>query len=234
MLRRMIVEAKRPSCSVCKAVVGGVTRRLGPAARFGYTISMALVLPQICERALLERFLRAEAMALWSVRSAQARDVPPHALSFLHRHEEDERTHLRQFEMLLGMSSWERTNPPRVPSQWWALAVRLYGYEALGLEFAKLLAGVRPDLASILADEEAHVGFFEREIRAILAGGDGAAQGARTAARAWWKQLPRTVDRYLGDESLVPYRAVLRREILGSIKRRLTVLGLLEGTAESS
>ncbi len=195
---------------------------------------MVLVLPQNCERALLERFLRAEAMALWSVRSAQARDVPPRVLSFLHRHEQDEEAHLRQFEMLLGMPSWNRTSPPRVPSQWWVLAVHLYGYEALGLEFAKLLARVRPDLSMILADEEAHVGFYEREIRALLASGDGMAQGVRTAARVWWKRLPRTVDRYLGDESLAPYRAALRREILGSIKRRLTALELLEGTAESS
>lgn len=172
-------------------------------------------------------------MALRSVRSAQARDVPPHVLAFLRRHEEDEQAHLRRFETLLGASSWDRVAPPKVPSQWWALAVHLYGYEALGLEFAKLLAGVRPDLASILADEEAHVGFFEREIRAILAGGDGMAQGARTAARAWWKRLPRTVDRYLGDESLAPYRADLRRVILDSIARRLRRLGLLEGAFDS-
>jgi hypothetical protein len=194
---------------------------------------MSLVLPQTCERALLERFLKAEAMALRSVRSAQAREVPPHVLAFLRRHEEDEQAHLRRFEALLGASSWDRMTPPKVPSQWWALAVHLYGYEALGLEFAKLLVGVRPDLASILEDEEVHVGFFEGEIGRILAGGDGAAQGARTAARAWWKRLPQTVDRYLGDESLAPYRADLRRVILDSITRRLCRLGLLEGAFDS-
>ncbi len=169
-------------------------------------------------------------MALRSVRSAQARAVPPHVLAFLRRHEKDEQAHLRRFEALLGTSSWDRMAPPQVPSQWWALAVHLYGYEALGLEFAKLLAGVRPDLASILADEETHVGFFERELRTILAGGGGAAAGARLAARGLWKRLPRTVDRYLGDESLAPFRAGLRRMILDCIGRRLRRLGLLEGT----
>ncbi|MEW6246064.1 MAG: hypothetical protein AB1555_05065 [Nitrospirota bacterium] len=173
-------------------------------------------------------------MALRSVRSAQAQAVPPHVLAFLRRHEEDEQAHLRRFEALLGTSSWDRMAPPQVPSQWWALAVHLYGYEALGLEFAKLLAGVRPDLASILADEETHVGFFEREIRAILAGGGGVATGARLAARAWWKRLPRTVDRYLGDESLAPFRADLRRVILHSIERRFVALGLLAGSFEWS
>jgi hypothetical protein len=194
---------------------------------------MSLVLPQTCERALLERFLKAEAMALRSVRSAQAREVPPHVLAFLRRHEEDEQAHLRRFEALLGASSWDRMALPKVPSQWWALAVHLYGYEALGLEFAKLLVGVRPDLASILEDEEVHVRFFEEEIGRILAGGDGAAQGARTAARAWWKRLPQTVDRYLGDESLAPYRADLRRVLLDSIARRLCRFGLLEGAFDS-
>ncbi len=173
-------------------------------------------------------------MALWSVRSAQVRDVPPHVLAFLRRHEEDEQAHLRRFETLLGASSWDRVAPPKVPSQWWALAVHLYGYEALGLEFAKLLAGVRPDLAAILADEETHVGFFEREIRAILTGGDGAATGARMTARAWWKRLPRTVERYLRDASLAPYRAGLRRAILESIERRLIGLGLLEKAFDRS
>ena len=37
--------------------------------------------------------------------------------------------------------------------------MHLYGYEALGLEFARLLVGLRPDLTSILEDEEVHVGF---------------------------------------------------------------------------
>src|SRR5688572_23316159 len=102
-------------------------------------------LPQTCEQALLEQFLKAESMALRLVRSAQAKDVPPGVLLFLRRHEEEESRHLRQFEQLLGTTSTASTALPRVPSQWWVLAVHLFGYEALGLEFAKLLAAVRPD-----------------------------------------------------------------------------------------
>lgn len=188
---------------------------------------MNVILPHTCERALLERFLRAEAMALWSVRSAQTQDVPSHVLKFLRQHEEDEQEHLRRFEALVGEQSWGKSAPPRVPTQWWALAVHLYGYESLGLEFAKLLAGLRPDLSSILEDEETHVGFFEREIQQILAGEEVFAQLATTAACAWWRRLPRTLDRYLGDETLAPYRAELRRTILIAIEERLTRLGLI-------
>ena len=129
-------------------------------------------LPSSCERAILEQFLKAEAMALWAVRSAQAQDVPPGVLQFLRRHEEEESQHLKQFELLLGTSSHGKTVLPRMPSQWRVLAVHLYGYETLGLEFARLLIGLRPDLISILEDEEVHVGFFEHEIRAILVHGD--------------------------------------------------------------
>ena len=107
------------------------------------------------------------------------------------------------------------------------LAVLLFGYEALGLEFATLLATVRPDLADILEDEQVHVGFFEKELRAILAGGESGAQQAREAARTWWKKLPRTVDRYLGDPSLAPYRTELRHHILSIIQERFIALGLL-------
>src|SRR5947207_1670457 len=121
-------------------------------------------LPHTCERALLEQFLKAESMALWLVRGAQAQDVPPVALRFLRRHEEEEARHLQQFEQLLGTPSHGRSAPPRVPSRWCVLAVHLYGYEALGLEFARLLVVVRPDLSSILKDEEVHVGFFENEV----------------------------------------------------------------------
>src|SRR2546427_9336418 len=95
-------------------------------------------IPSSCERAILEQFLKAEAMALWAVRSAQAQDVPPGVLQFLRRHEE-EAQHLKQFELLLGMSSHSKTALPRMPSQWRILAVHLYGSETLGLEFAKLL-----------------------------------------------------------------------------------------------
>ena len=48
-----------------------------------------MVLPQTCEKALLERFLRAEAMALWAVRAAQMQNLPRHVQTFLQRHEID-------------------------------------------------------------------------------------------------------------------------------------------------
>ena len=186
-----------------------------------------MVLPQTCEKALLERFLRAEAMALWAVRAAQMQNLPRHVQTFLQRHEIDEQDHLRQFEGMLGTTSQRAPTLPTVPSQWEMLAVLLFGYEALGLEFATLLATVRPDLADILEDEQVHVGFFEQELKIILAGGEVGAQQAREAARTWWKKLPRTVDRYLGDPSLAPYRTELRQHILSAIQDRFTALGLL-------
>ncbi|TKS59089.1 MAG: hypothetical protein EWM73_03366 [Nitrospira sp.] len=105
--------------------------------------------------------------------------------------------------------------------------MHLYGYETLGLEFARLLVGLRPDLTSILKDEEVHVGFFEHEVRAILVHGEPAAEGARQAAQAWRRRLPRTVDRYLQDESLAPFRVELRRHILDVIDARFLAVGLL-------
>jgi hypothetical protein len=184
-------------------------------------------LPSTCERAILEQFLKAEAMALWAVRSAQAQDVPPVALQFLRRHEEEEAQHLKQFELLLGVSSHGKTALPRMPRQWRILVVHLYGYEALGLEFARLLVSLRPDLTSILEDEEVHVGFFEHEARAILAQGGPAADGARQAAQAWRRRLPRTVDRYFQDESLAPFRGDLRQHILDVIDERFLAVGLV-------
>ncbi len=186
-----------------------------------------VVLPSQCERALLERFLKAEAMAMWAVQAAQAQDIPAPVLAFLRHHEADEARHLRRFEEMLGVRSWGRTVLPAVPHQWCALAVLLYGYEALGLEFAKLLAAVRPDLTDILRDEEIHVGFFERQLRELLRDHDGAARCARATARAWWRKLPRTLDRYLRDESLEPFRGDLRVTILASIERGLIALDLL-------
>jgi hypothetical protein len=183
-------------------------------------------LPAACERALLERFLRAEAMAMWAVRSAQVH-APPRALAFLRRHEEEEQAHLRQFEALTGVAAREKSALPRVPEQWHALAVQLFGYEALGLEFARLLAGVRPDLGKILEDEEVHVAFFEKEVREILAAGRGPANGAREFARAWLRRLPKTLDRYLRGDGLDPFRDALREEILAAIRRRFASLGLL-------
>ncbi len=176
---------------------------------------------------MLERFLKAEAMALWTVRSSQLQDVPPNVLIFLQRHEADERDHLAQFESLLGCRSHERERLPSVPKQWPALAVHLFGYEALGLEFALLLADVRPDLSSILEDERAHVGFFEREIGKILSGDSIAAEQARASARAWWSKLPRTLDRYLKHEAIEPFRSSLAGRILSSIERRLIEAKLL-------
>lgn len=188
-------------------------------------------LPPTCERAILEQFLKAEAMALWAVRSAQAQDVPPGALKFLRRHEEEEAQHLKQFELLLGVSSHDKTALPRMPSQWRILVVHLYGYEALGLEFARLLVSLRPDLTSILEDEEGHVEFFEREVLSILIQGGPVAQGTRQAARAWRRRLPRTVDRYLRDGSLAPFREGLRRHLLDAIDERFLAVGLLTGEA---
>lgn len=190
---------------------------------------MDFVLPASCETALLERFLKAEAMALWSVRSAQAKEVPPGVLQFLRRHEEEEAQHLKEFEARLGVRSHSREKLPRVPSQWWALVIHLYGYETLGLEFAKLLVQVQPDLQSILDDEEVHVGFFEEEVRKVLAEGGTTAEGAKASAKAWWRRLPPTVDRYLEGESLMPFRMELRQLILDAIRARFAYVGLLDG-----
>jgi hypothetical protein len=187
-----------------------------------------MILPASCERPLLERFLKAEAMAMWSVRAAQTSAVPAHVVTFLRRHEAEEQAHLKQFESILGVQSWEKPMLPRVPRQWEALAVHLYGYETLGLEFAKLLAGLRPDLSGIVADEEVHVTFFERELKRIVAGGGSAASAVRQSAQAWWKRLSRTLDRYLGDDSLDPYRADLRPAILTAIEERFVGIGLME------
>jgi len=189
------------------------------------------VLPPSCETALLERFLKAEAMALWSVRSAQAKEVPPGVLQFLRRHEEEEAQHLKEFEARLGVRSHTREKLPRVPSQWWALVIHLYGYETLGLEFAKLLVQVQPGLQSILDDEEVHVRFFEEEVVKVLAQGGTSAEGAKESARAWWRRLPPTVDRYLEGESLTLFRMELRQLILDAIHARFAHLGLLEGAS---
>lgn len=192
-------------------------------------------LPRICEQALLEQFLRAEAMALWAVRSAQWQDLPVNVRTFLQRHEADERDHLAQFESLLGRRSHERDRLRSMPRQWETLAVHLYGYETLGLEFAKLLADIRPDLSSILDDEHRHVGFFEREIGQILFGDSDAAEQARRSARAWWKKLPRTLDRYLEHETLGPFRLELTRRITRAIEGRFIRVGLMrESTSDCS
>jgi len=190
--------------------------------------TMSIRLPPECETALLERFLKAEAMALWTVRSARLQDVPPNVYAFLRKHEEDEQQHLAQFETMIGRQPRERERLPSVPRQWPALAVQIYGYESLGLEFAGLLLTVRPDLASILEDEVVHVGFFEEEVRRILRGTAESAEQAQISARAWWRKLPRTIDRYLEAAVLDPYRHMLAERILAAIGQRFTTTGLLK------
>ncbi len=193
---------------------------------------VSIRLPPECEAALLERFLKAEAMALWTVRSARLQDVPPNVYAFLRKHEEDEQKHLAQFEMLIGRPPRERDRLPSVPRQWSTLAVQIYGYESLGLEFARLLLTLRPDLAAILEDEIVHVGFFEREVRRILSGAPEAAEQACASARAWWRRLPRTVGRYLEAPALDPVRQRLTAHILEVIERRFVTTGLLERGVE--
>lgn len=204
------------------------SRTMRPIMGFPEQVPHLIRLPLSCESALLERFLKAEAMALWAVRASQLQDVPAHVHTFLQRHEADEQRHLAQFETLLGHRSYEREHLPIVPRQWPALAVQLFGYEALGLEFALLLAEVRPDLSSILDDERRHVGFFAREIDKILSGDQAMAGQAKTSAGAWWRKLPRTLDRYLGEPVFDPFRPGLTSGILASIERQFVQLGLLE------
>lgn len=206
---------------------------LDNAEWFAYHISMlspqettSIRLPPECEPALLERFLKAEAMALWTVRSAQQQDVPPHVYAFLRKHEEDEQQHLAQFEAMIDRQPRVRERLPSVPRQWPVLAVQIYGYESLGLEFARLLLQLRPDLASILDDEEVHVAFFEREIRRLL-GGDWAEQ-VRCSAVAWRRKLPTTVNRYLAAAVFDPFRMALAERILAVIERRFIETGLLQ------
>ncbi|MDF0666888.1 MAG: hypothetical protein P0119_12555 [Nitrospira sp.] len=185
-------------------------------------------LPPACETALLERFLKAEAMALWTVRSARLQqDVPPNVYAFLRKHEEDEQQHLAQFENMIGRRPRERERLPSVPRQWPALAVQLYGYESLGLELATLLVTLRPDLASIREDELVHVEFFEQEIHRLLRGEATGAEQARISALAWWRKLPRTVDRYLDAAVLDPHRKALAMQILAAIEQRFRGTGLL-------
>jgi hypothetical protein len=96
------------------------------------------------------------------------------------------------------------------------------------LEFAKLLVELRPDLSAIFEDEKQHVAFFERELAKMVARGGTTASTVQQSARAWWKRLSRTLDRYLGDESFEPYRAGLRLAVLGAIEERSLSIGLLE------
>ncbi|MBH0177146.1 MAG: hypothetical protein HP491_04610, partial [Nitrospira sp.] len=65
------------------------------------------------------------------------------------------------------------------------------------------------------------------EIGKILSGEQADAEQARTSARAWWRKLPRTLDRYLEDSALEPYRPELARRILSALECRLIGAGLL-------
>ena len=85
----------------------------------GITISercphMTIQLPATCERAILERFVKAEAMAMWAVKAAQTSAVPPHVQRFLSQHAQDEARHLRAFEATLGTRAREKPVLPRV------------------------------------------------------------------------------------------------------------------------
>jgi len=164
-------------------------------------------------------------MALRTVRSAQQQDVPPNVYAFLRKHEEDEQQHLAQFKAMVDRQSPDRERLPSVPRQWPVLAVQIYGYESLGLEFARLLRTLRPDLASIFDDEVVHVAFFEREIRRMLDGD--LAEQARRSAVAWRRKLPTTVNRYLAAAVFDPFRQALVENILAVIERRFTEVGLL-------
>ncbi len=192
------------------------------------SVDESVLLTSACESALLEQFLRAEAMALWAVRSAQLQYVPSNVQRFLRRHEQDEQEHLARFESIIGRRHAPRPRLPAVPHQWPALAVQLYGYESLGLEFAKLLVQLRPDLTAILEDETVHVGFFEEEIRRILSGDANAALQARVCARAWWKKLPKTIGRYLEAGELDPFRRMLHERILTALEKRMIQVGLFD------
>ena len=187
----------------------------------------SFTLPRECESALLDRFVKAEAMALWAVRSARLQNLPSNVQAFLRKHEEDESNHLRLFETLVGHSSHERSRLPAMPRQWPSLAVQLYGYESLGLEFARLLVVLRPDLASILADEQSHVEFFRQEISRLLASGGPQAEQARTSARSWWRKLPSTLNRYLESSTLDSVRCAVAARIRRSIGQRMVQSELL-------
>ena len=197
-------------------------------ADMGLCADNSVWLTPACESALLEQFLRAEAMALSAVRAAQLQQVPPNVQRFLRRHEEDEQEHLAQFESIIGRQHIPRSQLPSVPHQWPALAVQLYGYECLGLEFAKLLVQLRPDLTAIVEDEAVHVGFFEKELRQILSAGGKDAAHARLCAGAWWKKLPKTIRRYLAADVFDPFREALHERILSALQIQMGDLGLVK------
>lgn len=183
------------------------------------------------ERALLERFLRAESMAKYALRSALG-DVPPDVADFVRRQEAQEVEHQERFERLTGLKARERGNLPRMPAQWSACAVRLLGYEALGFEFARLAAQetsgeIRAMILEILEDETGHVRFYEDAVRRILAPGDPRARDTRVMIDAFLRRLPKTIERYLRGSELEGCAG----GILAAVRARFEALTSSGGTA---
>ena len=67
----------------------------------------------------------------------------------------------------------------------------------------------------------------EREIIRLLTDGGPSAEQARRSAQAWWRKLPRTIDRYLEAPMLDAVRLAVAAHLLGTIKQRLIRAGLL-------
>lgn len=178
------------------------------------------------ERAILERFLRAESMAKYALRSAMD-DVPADVRTFVEKQEAEEAEHQERFERLTGLRAREREDLPKMPVQWHACAIRLLGYEALGYEFARLAIAetsgeVRQMLEEILVDEEEHVRFYESALRAILDAGGGPAAETRVMAQAFLRRLPKTIERYLRGPEL----GDMQETILDGVRSRFRSLGL--------
>lgn len=179
------------------------------------------------ELAILERFLRAEAMAKYALRSARE-GVPADVAEFMRRQELEEEKHQSRFEAVTGIKARERETLPRMPRHWHEIAVQLLGYESLGWEFANLAAAetsgpVREMIREILLDETGHVRFYEESLRRILAEERGPARGARVFAAAFLRRLPTTIDRYLRGADLGAHRDA----ILEGVRARFRALGLL-------
>lgn len=177
------------------------------------------------ERAILERFLRAEAMAKYALRSAMDR-VPEEVQDFLRRQEAQEAEHQQRFERITGLQAQDRGKLPKMPMQWNACAVRLLGYEALGYEFAQLAlaetsGSTREMVAEILVDEAEHVRFYEEALKKILDEGGPRAEETRHMAGAFLRRLPKTVERYLRGAEL----AAFQERVLEGVRRRFGSLG---------
>ena len=181
---------------------------------------------QTCEQALLERFVP-KAMALWAVRGAD-QDLPLTCRPFssgmrrMNRTTSNNSGHARH----PVSTDQRRCRPYRHSGRCWRCCC--FGYEALGLEFASLLAGIRPDLSDILDDERFMSDFSGGRNRDDPAGGGvGAQQAARLRERGG-RFTALSVDRYLKDPALAPYRTE-PGQILSAIGQRFVALGLLAG-----